>query len=105
MVSTLIKNGVVYDPSNNILKQKTDVFLHEGKIALVGVQLRHDIQKLTPTWCEFDANECIVCPGLIDLHVHCYPLKTSLGIDPDKYCLPRGVTTVIDAGSSGMIKL
>lgn len=70
---------------------------------MVGIQLDQNmLLGFTSTWSEFDASGCIVCPGLIDIHVHCYPLKTSLGIDPDTHCLPRGVTTVIDAGSAGM---
>ncbi len=103
MVSTLIKNGVVYDPINNLFEEKRDIFLHEGRIAMVGFELDCNVLLgLTSLWYEFDATGCIVCPGLIDLHVHCYPSKTSLGVDPDVHCLPRGVTTVIDAGSAGI---
>ena len=55
--------------------------------------LDHDLQ--------FDATGCIVCPGLIDLHAHVYEYATTLGVNPDKTCLLRGVTTVVDGGSSG----
>ena len=41
---------------------------------------------------------CLVVPGLIDLHIHGYEHATPLGIDVDKYCLHRGVTTAVDAG-------
>ena len=44
-----------------------------------------------------------VTPGWIDSHVHCYEHSTPLGINVDKYCLARGVTTVVDAGSAGNI--
>ena len=105
-ISTLIKNGSVYDPMRSIFNIKKDIFLHQGRIALLGDKLDQDqLLHFTPTWSEFDANGCLVCPGLIDLHVHCFPSKTSLGVDPDVHCLPRGVTTVIDAGSAGTIKL
>ena len=101
-VSTLIRNGTVYDPLNGIYNKKLDVFLHQERVSLLGERLGHDqLVQFAPSWAEFDASDCLVCPGLIDFHVHCFPRKTSLGIDPDLHCLPRGVTTVLDAGSAG----
>eukprot|EP00106_Octopus_bimaculoides_P023174 XP_014790616.1 PREDICTED: deacetylase EF_0837-like [Octopus bimaculoides] len=49
----------------------------------------------------FDASGCYVVPGLIDCHVHAYQYATPLGIDVDEFCLRRGVTTAVDAGSAG----
>lgn len=43
----------------------------------------------------------LVVPGLVDLHTHLYPGVSHYGIDPDPHCLARGVTTAVDAGSSG----
>ena len=40
-------------------------------------------------------------PGLVDLHVHVYPGVADLSVEADPTCLGRGVTTVVDAGSSG----
>ena len=48
-----------------------------------------------------DAVGLIVVPGLLDLHVHVYWGVTELGIEPDPTSLARGVTTALDAGSSG----
>src|SRR6266567_1187240 len=48
-----------------------------------------------------DAAGLIVTPGLIDLHTHLYEGVSHYGIDPDTHCLSRGVTTAVDAGSSG----
>jgi dihydroorotase len=48
-----------------------------------------------------DATGLLVVPGLIDLHVHCYPDVSHYGIEPDPHCLLRGVTTAVDAGSAG----
>jgi len=48
-----------------------------------------------------DAAGLIVTPGLVDLHTHLYEGVSHYGIDPDTYCLRRGVTTAVDAGSSG----
>jgi dihydroorotase len=37
----------------------------------------------------------------VDLHTHLYEGVSHYGIDPDTYCLRRGVTTAVDAGSAG----
>ena len=43
----------------------------------------------------------IVTPGLIDLHTHDFWGASRYGVDPDIVHIARGVTTVVDAGSSG----
>ena len=93
----LIEGGRVIDPSNGIDEDQLDVLLDGGKIARVARNIP------VPPACErFDASGCLVCPGLVDLHVHCFPSCPLLGIDPDEWCLQNGVTTVVDAGSAGM---
>jgi dihydroorotase len=54
-----------------------------------------------PEATELDASGLIVVPGLVDLHTHLYRGVSHYGIDADAYCLDRGVTTAVDAGSSG----
>ncbi|XP_060552566.1 deacetylase EF_0837-like isoform X1 [Ruditapes philippinarum] len=90
----IIKNGRVIDPGNQI-DDILDVAIKDGKIFDVGRKLKLDTQST------YDATGLIVTPGLIDAHVHCYQYATPLGINPDDACLSRGVTTIIDAGSSG----
>ena len=48
-----------------------------------------------------DARGKIVTPGLIDVHAHVYDGVAPLGIPADPNCIAKGVTTVLDAGSSG----
>jgi dihydroorotase len=48
-----------------------------------------------------DAAGLLVTPGLVDVHTHLFPGVSHYGIEPDTYCLGRGVTTAVDAGSSG----
>ncbi len=66
MNSLLITGGRVIDPANKI-DQAADVLIRDGKIAAVGPcagrNAPADIEK-------FDAEGLVVCPGLIDLHVH-----------------------------------
>jgi dihydroorotase len=66
MNSLLLTGGRVIDPANR-LDSSADVLILDGKIAAVGkgasAQAPRDIEKL-------DASELVVCPGLIDLHVH-----------------------------------
>ena len=90
----LIKNGRVIDPDNGVDKVM-DVALKDKKIFKTGGHLDFEASSI------FDASGCIVTPGLIDAHVHCYEYATPLGVNPDETCLSRGVTTVVDAGSSG----
>jgi dihydroorotase len=50
---------------------------------------------------EVSAAGLIVTAGLVDLHTHLYEGVSHYGVDPDTYCLRRGVTTAVDAGSAG----
>ena len=93
----LLKGGHVIDPANQLDREPCDVLL-DGKVV---IEVGEDLQA-PDEGCEvFNASGCLVCPGLVDLHVHCFPGGSVLGVDPDEWCLKRGVTTVVDAGSSG----
>ncbi len=43
---------------------------------------------------------CIITPGWIDHHTHLYPLIPN-GIPAESVCFSSGVTTAVDAGSTG----
>jgi dihydroorotase len=91
----LLRQGHVIDPSqaiNGIL----DVGIQGNKIEDVGAGL--DVDESTEV---LDLNGKFVCPGLVDLHGHWYE-GSIYGVDPD-ICLNHGVTTVVDAGTSGFI--
>ena len=91
----LITNGRVIDPSQNI-DRITQIAIREGKIAAIDDALEASSANET-----YDASGQLVTPGLVDLHIHGYEHVTPLGIDVDHFCLGRGVTTAVDAGSAG----
>src|SRR2546427_1194355 len=66
MNSLLLTGGRVIDPSNRF-DSVADLLMVQGKIAAIGP----DATKLAPAEVErLDASGLVVCPGLIDLHVH-----------------------------------
>jgi dihydroorotase len=99
----VIKGGHVIDPKNDI-DAIMDVAVTGGKIALVSKDIdpKQGIQVV-------DAKGMYVTPGLIDIHTHdFYGTQPdhqyedgNLGISPDGFTFRNGVTTVVDAGSSG----
>jgi dihydroorotase len=93
MYDLVLKGGRVIDPEQNH-DAIADVAFAEGKVAALGPDLG-------PAKDVRDVAGRIVVPGLIDLHTHVYWGGTSLGVDPDAYAKPLGITTLIDAGSAG----
>jgi dihydroorotase len=66
MNALLLTGGRVIDPANK-LDASADVLIVDGKIASVG----SDISSKSPATVErLDVSGKVVCPGLIDLHVH-----------------------------------
>ena len=66
MAALLLTGARVVDPASR-LDAKADVLISAGKIAAVGA----DAAKQSPRDVErMDVSGLIVCPGLIDLHVH-----------------------------------
>ncbi len=91
----LIKGGTVVDPAQN-LHAALDVAVKDGKI----LELAPDIAA-SRALRVVSAKGKLVTPGLIDVHVHVFEGVGPTGVNADQYCLGRGVTTAIDAGSTG----
>jgi dihydroorotase len=98
----LLKNGQIIDPANNI-NALMDVAIIGGKIAKVEANISPEKAKKV-----LDVRGLYVCPGLIDIHTHVFvgskPDTFSDGIlslSPDDFSFKSGVTTVVDAGTSG----
>ena len=90
----LIEGGTVIDPSQN-LNGPYDVAIKNGKILEVSKNIAKDRALKTVS-----AKDRIVTPGFIDMHTHCFD-GVGNGMNADRYCLGRGVTTVVDGGSAG----
>lgn len=88
-----IKKGSLISPVNGYHGDIKDILVRDGVIAAVG-------DSIDPQGTVIDAQGCIVTPGFIDIHTHCYP-KVSLGMEPDELGIRRGSTAILDAGSSG----
>jgi dihydroorotase len=91
----LIKGGRVIDASQNLAAER-DVAIANGKIAAVSANIPAAQAKEV-----FDARGKLVTPGLINAHAHLYRYGNTITVDPDGVGFPAGVTTAIDAGSSG----
>ena len=98
----LIKNGRVIDPKNRI-DAKMDVAIAEGKISKVAKDI-----PVTQSKKIIDATGLLVTPGFIDMHTHVFvgskPDIFADGIysvSADDFSFKSGVTTVVDAGTSG----
>jgi dihydroorotase len=48
-----------------------------------------------------DFPNCVLLPGLIDLHVHAGTGPWQYGVDPDAHLLARGTTTALSQGDAG----
>ena len=99
----LLKGGHLIDPKNNI-DRPMDVGILDGKIA----EVANSIPKGSADRV-IDVSGLYVTPGLIDMHVHvfmgndpsAYIANGATSVMPDGFTFRSGVTTVVDAGSSG----
>src|ERR671925_508786 len=93
----LLSGGTVLNPATNI-NQKLDVGVTNGRVVVIQANVPHADAKRV-----LDVAGCYVTPGLIDFHVHSYWGVNPYGFNADSICLASGVTTAIDAGSSGPV--
>src|SRR5579883_2369482 len=104
----LLKSGHVIDPKNRI-DRVTDLAVSGGRIARIADNIADSTARKV-----IDVKGLYVTPGLIDIHTHLYqrcvlpsdvPRRAgpvpSEGVDPDGFSFRSGVTTMVDAGSTG----
>jgi dihydroorotase len=100
-IDILLKGGHVIDPKNNIDSQM-DVGIANGKILRVATEIPESSAKKV-----VDVRGMYVTPGLIDIHTHVF-VGSNPGfadgfssVSPDDFTFKAGITTVVDAGTSG----
>lgn len=102
-IDLLLKGGHVIDPKNGI-SETMDVAISGKKIIKVAKNIPENTAKKT-----INLKGYYVTPGLIDMHVHVfngadtesYIANALTSLPPDGFTFRSGVTTVVDAGSSG----
>jgi len=102
-IDILLKGGHVIDPKNKIDEQM-DVAITGGKIFQVAKNIPANSANKV-----IDVSGLYVTPGIIDMHVHAfygsdldaYIANAQTSLPPDAFTFRAGVTTVVDAGSSG----
>src|SRR6266849_9561510 len=96
MFDLIVRGGRVLDPSQD-LDAVTDIGIVGSRIVAVG----DDLVQQGVRGSVVDATGLLVTAGWVDLHTHVYWGVAPLGVEADSNCLRRGVTTAVDAGSSG----
>jgi dihydroorotase len=97
----VLKGGHVIDAKNHIDGAR-DVAILDGRVARVTAQINPaEARKVV------DVSGLYVTPGLVDMHVHVFkrndpPIAMNEeAVQPDAFSFRSGVTTMVDAGSSG----
>jgi len=96
----LLKGGHVIDPKNKISGRR-DVAIKDGRTAAVAAEI-----PATRAAKTVNVAGLYITPGLVDLHVHVYAGAGTAytgpsSVRPDDHSFRSGVTTMVDAGSSG----
>ena len=95
MYDLILKGGSLVDPSRS-LTGVHDIAIEGAMIARIAPTIPTEEARRV-----IEAHGLIVTPGLIDLHAHVFEGFTRFGVNPDIAGVHAGVTTIVDAGSSG----
>jgi dihydroorotase len=95
----LLVGGHVIDPAAGVNGPR-DVAFASGRVAAVASSIPRDACRTV-----VDVSGRYVVPGLVDVHAHAFLAGHNLGIETDEACRSSGVTTLVDAGSTGAATL
>src|SRR5215467_7661243 len=90
----ILKGGRLIDSASGLDGQQ-DIHVRDGLVTEIGADLKADGATVV------NVKDCVVTPGLIDVHLHLMNGLGAFGVDPDIFGIGSGVTTVVDAGSAG----
>jgi dihydroorotase len=88
-------HDIVIKNAKNLAGEPLEAAVTDGKISFVGRSFTEEAKD------SIDAKGAYLSAGWIDAHVHCYPEMTLYYDYIDELGVTKGVTTVIDAGSTG----
>ena len=113
MDSLLITGGRLIDPSQN-LDSISDILILDGKVAAIGTEAAKKVGKEVQ---RLDATGKVVCPGLIDLHVHLREpgqsaketiatgtLSAAMGGFTTLVCMPNTTPRIDNSGTVALIR-
>jgi len=99
MYDLVVRGGTVLAPGDH-LQGRLDIAIEQGRIARIAPEIEDAARRVV------HVRGALVTPGLIDLHTHIdWGMRTeginARGADPDLIGIHAGVTTVVDAGTTG----
>lgn len=95
--SLFIKNGKLFQSATGSWSRE-DVLVENGKIVQLGDGLTPPSEAKI-----IDAQDKMVTPGLIDMHMHAFRYGHMLSVDTEELAPRSGVTTFVDGGSAGSL--
>jgi dihydroorotase len=106
-MATIFKNANLIDPTQG-LEGRGDVLVENGKIVGVlqdSMAIGKIVPILVPQWDTqiIDLEGAFLSPGWIDIHTHVFDTIGDFCLNADDVGLRSGVTTVADAGTSGIL--
>ncbi|MDB5407954.1 MAG: dihydroorotase [Rhodospirillales bacterium] len=94
--TTIIRNGRVIDPATGH-DAIVDIVVQGDRIVAVGAEAG----AIYPQGNVHDAAGCLVTPGLIDIHTHCFVGLGDFCLPADMMGVRSGVPIIVDAGTAG----
>jgi dihydroorotase len=95
----LITGGRLIDPATQT-DDDLDIGVSGGRVTVIAKGPLDATARTT-----IDARDCLVVPGLVDIHTHLLAGGSFWGIRPTPVAWRSGVTTWVDAGSAGIYNL
>lgn len=102
-MATLFKNATILDPAQGIAGAG-EILVEDGRIAaLTAGKERYGSDVGTSAPDVIDLKGLQLTPGWIDLHTHVFDTVGDFCLSADTVGIDSGVTTVVDAGTSGLL--